>query len=84
MSVLEVSQIGHIAKQAGTTLTSMKVTKSWATRTAVLILLSIVAMIASAQSSTENRGLAQETQVRGYWVDPATGLMWAARTTAKL
>ena len=36
----------------------------------VLILLSIVAMIASAQSSTEDRGLAQETQVRGYWTDP--------------
>ena len=45
----------------------------------VPILLSIVAMIAGAQSSTGNRGLAQETQARGYWVDPSTGLMWAGK-----
>ena len=49
----------------------------------VLILLSIVAMIASAQSSTEDRGLAQETQVRGYWTDPSTGLMWAGKDNGK-
>jgi len=45
----------------------------------VLILLSAVATLGGAQSSTENRGLAQETQVRGYWTDPATGLMWAGK-----
>jgi hypothetical protein len=45
----------------------------------VPILLSIVAMIAGAQSSTGDRGLAQETQARGYWVDPSTGLMWAGK-----
>ena len=27
----------------------------------------------------EERRLAQETQVRGYWVDPSTGLMWAGK-----
>jgi hypothetical protein len=49
----------------------------------VLTLLSIVAMIASAQSSTKDRGLAQETQVRGYWTDPSTGLMWAGKDNGK-
>jgi len=48
-----------------------------------LILRSIVAMVAGAQSSTEDRGLAQETQVRGYWVDPSTGLMWAGKDNGK-
>lgn len=45
----------------------------------VPILLSIVAMIAGAQSTTGDRGLAQGTQTRGYWVDPSTGLMWAGK-----
>jgi hypothetical protein len=45
----------------------------------VLILLSIVAMVAGAQSSTNYRGEDQETQVREYWTDPATGLMWAGK-----
>ena len=26
---------------------------------------------------------AQETQARGYWVDPSTGLMWSARDNGK-
>lgn len=26
---------------------------------------------------------AQDTQVRGYWVDPSTGLMWAAKDNGK-
>jgi hypothetical protein len=39
----------------------------------VLILLSIIA-------SADVRGLVQkETQVRGYWTDPSTGLMWAGK-----
>ena len=49
----------------------------------VLILLSSVTMFAGAQSSTERRGLAQETQARGYWVDPSTGLMWAGKDNGK-
>ena len=49
----------------------------------VLILLSIVAMIASAQSSQEDRRLEQETQMRGYWTDPSTGLMWAGKDNGK-
>lgn len=51
----------------------------------ILILLSIsmVTMIAGSQSPTEDRSLAQATQARGYWVDPSTGLMWAARDNGK-
>jgi len=55
----------------------MIVTK-WQMRV-VMIPLLFVAM-ASAQSSTEP---ARETQLRGYWVDPATGLMWAAKDNGK-
>jgi uncharacterized protein DUF1566 len=51
--------------------------------TLVLLSFPIVATIAGAQSSTEDRGLAQETQVRGYWVDPSTGLMWAGKDNGK-
>jgi hypothetical protein len=61
----------------------MKATKIRATNQVVLIFLSAVAMLAAAQSSTENRGLAQETEVRGYWVDPSTGLMWAGKDNGK-
>lgn len=49
----------------------------------VLVLLYPVARIASAQSPPEDRGLVQETQVRGYWVDPPTGLMWAGKDNGK-
>jgi hypothetical protein len=42
-----------------------------------------IAMIAGAQSSQENRGLAQETQVRAFWTDPSTGLMWAGKDNGK-
>ncbi|HXR39781.1 MAG TPA: DUF1566 domain-containing protein [Terracidiphilus sp.] len=51
---------------------------TWQTRI-VLVLLSAVTTIARAQFSSATPGLAQETQARGYWVDPSTGLMWAAK-----
>ena len=44
----------------------------------VLILLSIVGVV-GAQSANGGRMLAQETQARGYWVDPSTGLIWAGK-----
>jgi hypothetical protein len=49
----------------------------------VLVLLSTVARIACAQSSTDDRGLAQKTQVPVYWVDPSTGLMWTGKDNGK-
>jgi hypothetical protein len=50
---------------------------------AVLIFLLIFGMIAGAQSATQNQSSAQETQLRGYWVDPSTGLMWAAKDNGR-
>jgi len=40
-------------------------------------------MIAGAQSSTQDQSSAQEPQARGYWRDPSTGLMWAAKDNGK-
>jgi hypothetical protein len=61
----------------------MKVTKSRAMSQTVLVLLTFVAPLAVAQSSTGDRSSPQETQVRGYWTDPATGLMWAGKDNGK-
>jgi hypothetical protein len=83
VSVLEVPQIHHIANMTGTTITDMNVTKSRATCRVVLILLSTVAMIAGAQSSTQDQSSAQETLARGYWSDSSTGLVWAANDNGK-
>ncbi len=52
----------------------------WLARALLILLLSVVALIAVA---TEDRGSAQEVQVREYWVDPSTGLMWAGKDNGK-
>jgi hypothetical protein len=49
----------------------------------IVILLSFVALTACARSTTEDQGSAQQTQARGYWVDPSTGLMWTAKDNGK-
>jgi hypothetical protein len=36
-----------------------------------------------AQSGPDERGQPQGTQVRGYWVDSSTGLMWAGKDNGK-
>jgi hypothetical protein len=61
----------------------MKVTKSGAISRTVLVLLAAALPLAAAQSSTESQSSAQQTQVRGYWTDPATGLIWAAKDNGK-
>jgi Protein of unknown function (DUF1566) len=38
------------------------------------LLLSVSAIVASG---------AQETQIRGYWIDPSTGLMWAGKDNGR-
>jgi hypothetical protein len=48
----------------------------------VLILLSVVTMTAAPQSSLDDP-TGRDTQARGYWVDPSTGLMWAGRDNGK-
>ena len=47
------------------------------------ILLSIIAVVTVGQSSSDVRSSAQDTQARGYWVDPSTGLMWAGRDNGR-
>jgi hypothetical protein len=49
----------------------------------VLIILSTVVPIAVAQSSADDPTSPQGTQTRGYWVDPSTKLMWAAKDNGK-
>jgi hypothetical protein len=49
----------------------------------VLILLSTITATAVAQSSADDPTSPQGTQARGYWVDPATKLMWAAKDNGK-
>jgi hypothetical protein len=53
------------------------IVKCW-TKIAVL-LLSVAAIQASAQSASVGRGGAQETRTRGFWVDPSSGLMWTGK-----
>jgi hypothetical protein len=47
------------------------------------LLLAVSAALASVQSAPEDQGAAQETQTRGYWIDPSTGLMWAGRDNGR-
>jgi hypothetical protein len=48
-----------------------------------VLLLSIAAIQASAQSAPEGQSSATETQARGVWTDPSTGLMWAGRDNGR-
>jgi hypothetical protein len=49
----------------------------------VLVLISVVAILASAQSPTGDRSQAQETQVRGYWIDRSTGVTSAGKDNGR-
>lgn len=49
----------------------------------VLVLFVAIGTMSKAQFSTATPGQTQETQVRGYWTDPATGLMWSAKDNGK-
>ncbi len=55
--------------------------KGWAKVTALL--LSVAAIQANAQSALEGQGGGQETQARGFWTDPSTGLTWAGKDNGK-
>src|SRR4029077_1282239 len=57
------------------------IVKCW-TKVAAL-LLSVAAIQASAQSAPEGQAGAQETQARGFWTDPSTGLMWTGKDNGK-
>src|SRR5579863_9611017 len=49
-------------------------------RLAILFTASLL-FVSHAQAPQQPQ--AQETQVRGYWVDPGTGLMWAGKDNGK-
>lgn len=48
----------------------------------VLILLSVATVAANAQLPS-NDPTGRNTQARGYWVDPSTGLTWAGKDNGK-
>ena len=50
---------------------------------AATLLLLVSALIASAQSTPGSQGGSQDTQSRGFWTDPSTGLMWAGRDNGR-
>ena len=43
----------------------------------------VFAVHASAQSAPPAQAGAEETQAHGFWIDPSTGLMWAAKDNGK-
>lgn len=47
------------------------------------LLLSVAVIQANAQSAPDAQRHAQDTQVRGYWIDPSTRLMWAGKDNGK-
>jgi hypothetical protein len=57
------------------------IVKYWATFGALL--LSVAIIQASAQRAPEDQDATQETQTRGYWIDPSTRLMWAGKDNGK-
>jgi Protein of unknown function (DUF1566) len=57
------------------------IVKCWAKLAALL--LSVACIQASAQSAPEDQNRAQESQGRGFWTDPSTGLMWAGKDNGK-
>lgn len=83
MTALKMSQLNRRLNGSRTTIDGMNATNSSAVRRVVLIVISAVAIPAVAQTSIKDVALAQDTQVRGYWVDPSTGLMWAGKDNGK-
>jgi hypothetical protein len=49
----------------------------------VAIFLLVATMLSGAELSARAQGMAQDTQARGYWTDPATGLTWTAKDNGK-
>jgi hypothetical protein len=43
----------------------------------------LYAAVGLALAVSTRFGFSQDTQVRGYWVDPSTGLMWAGKDNGK-
>ena len=82
MTASRASQLNRRNNQPHTTIDGMNVTSISATCRVVLIAVFAAAMPAGAQPSTAVRNVLQGTQGE-YWVDPSTGLMWAAKDNGK-
>jgi Protein of unknown function (DUF1566) len=54
----------------------------WQTIAALMITVA-TAMTVAAQSPKEDPTTTQQTQARGFWIDPSTALMWAAKDNGK-
>jgi len=61
----------------------MDVLKIWRIGKIALIVVSAVSVVRGAQATNEDDTRATETQLRGYWADPSSGLMWAAKDNGK-
>ena len=78
----------HLSRSNGRTCGCIMLGMKWtADRSTIFaafaLLLSVAAIQASGQSAPGGQGSAQETQARGVWTDPSTGLMWAGKDNGK-
>jgi hypothetical protein len=49
----------------------------------VLVVLTVVSAVASAQSPPDDSGLKSRTHLLGYWLDPSTRLVWTGTDNGK-
>ena len=52
-------------------------------RFALIVIQLTIGVIGWAQTMATDDAPAKETQARGYWVDPSTGLMWTAKDNGR-
>lgn len=83
MTLREVSQLGRAASQVSIKIAGMDVLKNWRICKIALIAMSAVGVPGGAQTTNKDDALTTETQARGYWVDPSSRLMWAAKDNGK-
>jgi hypothetical protein len=57
--------------------------RKWQPTLVLVFVLTTPLMIHGQCSHSDREATAQETQARGYWTDPCTGLMWAAKDSGK-
>jgi len=57
--------------------------KNWRICKIALIVVCAVGVAGGAQTINKADALTSETQALGYWVDPSSGLMWAAKDNGK-
>jgi hypothetical protein len=83
VTVLKVSQPNRSTNKRHTKIDGMDPRAIAQTCRLVLIAISAVAIPAGGQSPIKDQASPQDTQVRGFWVDSSTGLMWAGKDNGK-